>query len=171
MGAYQRTLYPPRVSTSNPSGSRSAAWWIAVGAWMVVIFLLSSQPDTDPTARHLKIGVYKLAHLIVYTVLGVLVAGGTRHVKMTRAAWWAWVIVVLYAISDEIHQSFVPGRTPLVTDVLIDSLGGLLGIFGHAIRGIMQDGRGWSVATLVGRRRPPPEPDQIAGERSLDKAG
>lgn len=140
-------------------------------AWMVVIFLLSSQPDSDPSARHLNIGVYKLAHLIVYSVLGVLVAGATRHGKMPRAAWWAWVILVLYAISDEIHQSFVPGRTPLVTDVAIDSLGGVLGIFGYAILGNVREGRAWSLALLVGRRRPPADPEPFAGERPLDKAG
>ena len=35
---------------------------------------------------------------------------------------------VLYAISDEVHQSFVPGRGPSVQDVLIDSLGVIFGI-------------------------------------------
>ena len=35
----------------------------------------------------------------------------------------------IYAISDEIHQCFTPGRGPLVTDVIIDGMGVLLGIF------------------------------------------
>jgi len=131
------------MSTLTAAGPRTAIWWIAVVAWIAVIFVLSSQPDTDPAGVHrLPIGVYKLAHLMVFTVLGVLLAGATRHLKMPRAAWWAWVIAVLYAIGDEIHQSFVPGRTPLVTDVAIDSLGGLLGIVGYVMAGSIRERAG-----------------------------
>lgn len=39
------------------------------------------------------------------------------------------IIGTIYAISDEIHQCFTPGRGPLVTDVIIDGMGVLLGIF------------------------------------------
>ena len=35
----------------------------------------------------------------------------------------AWIITVLYACTDEIHQLFVPGRAGMVTDVMIDSIG------------------------------------------------
>lgn len=138
---------------------------------MAVIFWLSSQPDSDPSARRFSIGVYKLAHLIVFSILGVLVAGGTRHLNTSRAAWWGWVIVVLYAISDEIHQSFVPGRTPLVTDVAIDSLGGVLGIIGYAMPGNIREGGVRSLAMLVGRRPPAADAELIDTEGSLDNAG
>ena len=37
-------------------------------------------------------------------------------------------IGVLYAISDEIHQGFIPGRTPQITDVMIDTMGVVLGM-------------------------------------------
>ena len=118
------------MSTSRPAGRRYAAiWWIAVLGWMAVIFFFSSQPDADSSGgEELHIGAYKGAHLVVFGVLGVLVAGATRHLSTTRASWWAWVTVVIYAISDEIHQAFVPGRSPLVMDVAIDSVGGLIGI-------------------------------------------
>ena len=50
---------------------------------------------------------------------------------------WSWpkvggtlLLVFLYASSDEFHQSFVPNRTPLFTDVLIDTAGGTLGLLG-----------------------------------------
>ena len=52
--------------------------------------------------------------LIVTTILLVLFVGG----------WiWAWLLTVIYAISDEWHQSFVAGRHPQATDVLIDACG------------------------------------------------
>lgn len=38
------------------------------------------------------------------------------------------IIGVIYAATDEIHQAFVPGRGPLVTDVILDSIGVLTGI-------------------------------------------
>ena len=41
---------------------------------------------------------------------------------------YSLIIGVIYAISDEIHQCFTPGRGPLVTDVIIDTMGVLLGI-------------------------------------------
>jgi VanZ family protein len=41
---------------------------------------------------------------------------------------WMILICVLYAISDEIHQSFVPGRGPSIIDVFIDSTGAITGI-------------------------------------------
>jgi hypothetical protein len=147
-------------------------WWIAVVAWMAVIFVLSSQGDTDFTGgQRLQIGVYKLAHLTVFGVLGVLAVGATRHVNTPRAAWWAWVIAVLYAICDEIHQAFVPGRTPLVTDVGIDSIGSLVGIFAYMLRGNIRDGRGRPLARLFGRRLPPGYADAIDAEVSGEKTG
>lgn len=117
------------MSTRRAANWRSAApWLIGTVIWMAIIFLFSSQPDPDDVGgQRFHVGVYKLAHLVVYTVLGVLVAGAMQPMTR-RAAWWAWVIVVLYAIGDEIHQAFVPGRTPLVTDVAIDAIGGLVGI-------------------------------------------
>lgn len=96
---------------------------------MAIIFFFSSQPDSDVSGgERLHIGAYKGAHLLVFAVLGVLVGGATRHLSTTRASWGAWVTVVIYAISDETHQAFVPGRSPLVMDVAIDSVGGLIGI-------------------------------------------
>jgi VanZ family protein len=158
------------MSTSTPSGRwRTAGWWIATVAWMGIIFWLSSQPDSDPGGTRLNIGVYKLAHLIVFSVLGVLVAGATRHSNTPRAAWWAWVLVVLYAISDEIHQSFVPGRTPLVTDVAIDSLGGLVGIFGYMKSGDIREGRVWPLSLLLGRQPPPAHAGAIDPEGSAEE--
>lgn len=136
---------------------------------MAVIFVLSNQPDSDPGGRKLSFGVYKLAHLVVFTVLGFLAAGGVRHLKTPRASWWAWVLVVLYAIGDEIHQAFVPGRTPLVTDVAIDSVGGLLGIFVYLLPGNAREGRVRPLAMLLGKPPTPVESGAMPEERSAEE--
>jgi len=44
--------------------------------------------------------------------------------------WIAWLMAVLYAVTDEFHQSFVPGRHPAILDVIIfDNLGALLSLW------------------------------------------
>jgi VanZ family protein len=46
-----------------------------------------------------------------------------------RPYLWAILLTILYAVSDEYHQTFVPGRNGQLADVLIDSLGGLIALF------------------------------------------
>ncbi len=129
-------------------------------AWMAVIFAFSSEPDWDLSrGQRLHFGVYKLAHFVEYGGLGVLVAGGLRNVNTPHARWWAWVVVVLYAIGDEIHQAFVPGRTSLVTDVAIDALGGILGILAFELVGQIRAGHSLpSAIARVLRRTQAPSP-------------
>lgn len=72
----------------------------------------------------------KTAHFCVYGALGALLllyslcfaAKPPAHILRALLA------VAVYAASDEIHQAFVPGRGPAVTDVLLDSTGALCGI-------------------------------------------
>jgi hypothetical protein len=103
--------------------------WAAVAAWMLLLFVLSDQPDPSRTGSGaFRLDLRKLAHLGAYTVLGGLaylacILSGTR-----LAAWWAIVLTVGYGLTDELHQLYVPGRSGLLIDVVIDALGGLLGI-------------------------------------------
>lgn len=72
--------------------------------------------------------VRKIAHFILYFVLGILSADAfIAWGKKRRVFVWALVLCVLYAASDEIHQFFVPGRSMQLTDVLLDTLGSALG--------------------------------------------
>lgn len=72
----------------------------------------------------------KTAHVTEYAVLGFLAVRALCHGR------WSWRTVLLiawggascYAATDEFHQIFVAGRTPKVTDVLLDSAGAALGI-------------------------------------------
>ena len=76
--------------------------------------------------------IRKSAHFFAYLVLGVLVSNALNSHGYAgfKLFWVAMVICVLYAISDEVHQLFVPGRAGQVRDVLIDSAGAVVGIGG-----------------------------------------
>ena len=96
---------------------------------MAAIFTVSSFPSTSiPNYGVLDFLVKKSGHLLGYTSLAVAYCHALK-VKDARLGWIAWALVILFAISDEFHQSFVPGRTAWFVDVLIDASGGLLGIF------------------------------------------
>ena len=75
--------------------------------------------------------VRKLAHFGVYTVVGFSVMGFmcTFDIRTIFKVIISFGVGVTYAILDEVHQYFVPGRGPSIIDVGIDSLGVILGIF------------------------------------------
>ncbi|MDX5475278.1 MAG: VanZ family protein [Bacillaceae bacterium] len=130
--------------------------WLLVLSWMLLIFSLSAQPAaqssqlsggiTDTvietvekvvpnitinrdTLSHL---IRKNAHFFAYLILGLLVTNAlyqTTKIQSKRQIMLAFIICVLYAISDEVHQLFVPGRSGEVRDVIIDSAGAGVGIF------------------------------------------
>ena len=74
--------------------------------------------------------VRKLAHFSLYTITGMILMLllNTTNLKKKNKIYISLILGILYAISDEMHQIFVPGRTPLITDVLIDTLGIIFGI-------------------------------------------
>ena len=75
--------------------------------------------------------IRKLAHFSIYTLVGFLLmalVSTFNNLQMRRKLGVSLIIGILYAIADEVHQSFIPGRSPLITDVFIDSLGIILGI-------------------------------------------
>lgn len=74
--------------------------------------------------------VRKYAHGGIYFMLGVLMVNAWRRsgVRNFKALLFSFVLCVIYAISDEVHQLFVPGRGAQVLDVLIDSAGAMVGI-------------------------------------------
>lgn len=78
--------------------------------------------------------IRKSAHFISYLILGFLVSHALKN-DASAASAIAWkrrgislLLCVAYAISDELHQLFVPGRGPMLKDVLIDGSGATLGI-------------------------------------------
>ena len=73
--------------------------------------------------------VRKLAHFSIYTLLGFLASFTVgRRRLFSRKSLGVIVFCFLYACSDEIHQLFVPGRSGMFTDVLIDTGGAVTGM-------------------------------------------
>lgn len=131
--------------------------WLAVILWMAVIFAFSAQSGSAstgtsdgivdqvvegmfgtadrniiPDSIRIKVSFYvrKAAHFTAFMLLGILCTaslGVDVKRSLTRGAV-SLGICVLYAVSDEIHQLFVPGREGRLLDVGIDSAGALCGI-------------------------------------------
>ncbi|MGG3564965.1 VanZ family protein [Neobacillus rhizosphaerae] len=126
-------------------------WWIiAVIIWMTGIFCATQLPyftgentsktiekvvDTEhksidtPSADH---GVIKVINFLIrkathLTAFGILAFLLFKSLETTRFSYLlAWILTALYAMSDEYHQSFMPGRTATYKDVLIDACGALV---------------------------------------------
>jgi VanZ family protein len=91
-------------------------------ALMAVIFVLSAQQDLDSGLGTLDLILRKVAHASEYALLTILWAWALRPATRWNVVVAA-VLAVLYAVSDEYHQTFVEGRSGAVSDVLIDSVG------------------------------------------------
>ena len=96
--------------------------WAPVVLWATVIFAFSSIPSLGTGLGTWDLVLRKLAHLTEYAVLGVLLARA-----LSRPAL-AVLVGGLYAMSDEIHQHFVRGRKGAWYDVVLDTLGVIVGV-------------------------------------------
>jgi VanZ family protein len=155
--------------------------WLPIIAWMVIIFSASSDqgsmqhssriieplllwffPKLDPSIIHsIVMAARKGAHMTEYAILAGLLwrAFSPRNRNWGwewRPAWLALLIVILYAATDEFHQTFVPTREGSVVDVLIDTVGAAIGLL--VVRWLFHlRGQRWqpSPATPGTNRRPP----------------
>jgi len=113
-----------------------ASWrWALVLAWMGVIFYLSSQRQL-PRPKEISSEVEAIAgHFTVYAVLATLVmfALAESGISKTRRFVYAFAFAVLYGVSDEIHQAFVPGRDPDLFDLMVDGIGAMTALFAWAL--------------------------------------
>lgn len=96
------------------------AWEPSVGC-MVIIYVLSSRPWLGPTPGF--IAADKLAHAVIYFGFGHSLMWGFRVTGLPGKYGWPLVVGALYGISDEYHQSFVPGRTMSALDWGADMVG------------------------------------------------
>lgn len=106
--------------------------WIPAFFWMGVIFFLSAQPDLPHAPEAwLDVVLKKVGHAILYGVLARLYLYALREHRpaLPRPHFLALLLAILYGVSDEVHQAFVPGRTPSPWDVLIDGIGGAFALF------------------------------------------
>ncbi len=96
--------------------------WLPVLAWAGLIFALSSVPDLGTGLGGWDLVLRKLAHAGEFAVLGALL------LRATERAGVAFGLGALYAVSDELHQMFVPGRMGSPLDVAIDMVGVAFGV-------------------------------------------
>ena len=90
-----------------------------------------SQDEQIALQARISFPVRKGAHLTEYAVLGALLALTAASFEIRglyRGRGYALLTGLLYAVSDEIHQHFVPGRSCEIRDMSIDSSGVLLGV-------------------------------------------
>lgn len=95
---------------------------------MVGIFVLSSRASTElPVFGIWDYLVKKGGHVVGYGLLALAYWRGLGPERGKRPV--AWVLAICYALTDEIHQAFVPGRYSSLLDVLLfDNLGAILGL-------------------------------------------
>jgi len=123
-------------------------WWPVV-VWAAVIWTFSTHwftadntgavilpalrwlfPQADPvTLRFVHHVIRKCGHLTEYFIFSLLVLRAIRGPRRGVHLAWALGAIALvgaYASLDEFHQSFVPGRTATMSDVMLDTSGGIL---------------------------------------------
>lgn len=99
-------------------------------AWMALIFYLSSIPDLklDNQFSAFDFVLRKIAHMVEYAILFSLLFWGLGNDKQNSSTMtFAALMAGLYAVSDEVHQHFVPTRNGAITDILIDWTGIAIG--------------------------------------------
>lgn len=135
--------------------------WLLVALWMTFIFMMSHDNGEQSIGRSdglLKTliltfnpnigdieldmlmtklsGVIRvLAHMFMYFTLYILVANSLylHNLPLKKVYIIAFIVTVLYAISDELHQYFIPMRSASVIDVITDTAGAIIGMVYHNI--------------------------------------
>lgn len=111
---------------------RGIFFWVPPLLWMGLIYFLSSFHKLQAsTVSWQDFVIRKAAHFTEYFVLFTLLNCGLKNTtKLTpgKRLASALLLTILYAVSDEFHQTFVSGRTGKSFDIGIDSLGGILGL-------------------------------------------
>lgn len=120
---------------SHQNGSTSSSMSNRVTQTVVRVFMpnfsnLTPQEQTS-ILKDTSFVIRKLAHYSEYAVLGLFLFAAVYVFSQNQKVVFlvSGTLGILYAISDEFHQSFVSGRAPMIKDVLIDSIGLLTVLF------------------------------------------
>ena len=105
-------------------------YWGPAFLMMVAIFAFSSIPSAEmPNFGLMDFLVKKGGHALGYGLLALAYLRGLKgesNTVISSQLFIAWILATAYSTTDEVHQSFVPGRYPAVSDVMIDSFGAAL---------------------------------------------
>ena len=105
---------------------KTAISWVMLIAWCSLIFFLSSLPTIEtPFTIWWDVLAKKTAHFIEYAVLCLLTYRALYRTNHQYALAISIIFSIVFAISDEFHQGFIPGRHPALYDIMIDSIGTL----------------------------------------------
>jgi hypothetical protein len=130
------------------------AWyWLPVLVWMALILVLSGRSDlpvrSNPATGEVAGTTYwtaKAAHVLEYAVLGGLIfraataRGGGIALAPLRVTVWVVAAATVFGMVDELRQSFVPGREPRLSDVVLDGASALGMVTVVLIRRRLRDG-------------------------------
>lgn len=122
-------LFSAQTAADSAQVSQSVGYRIA--SWQNKLFRQEKTEDElTAQAETLQLVIRKGAHMCEYALLAVLAAVhlGCYGLSRKQVLLLAFGLTVCYAVSDEIHQIFVPGRAGRLSDVFIDSVGGVVGI-------------------------------------------
>lgn len=105
--------------------------WLLVLFWMGIIFYFSSRERIQVSDVYpINFIFFKTLHVLEYALLFLFSYRAVRISFRQRAeVFWviqAYMITLVYAITDELHQVFVPTREGRLRDVIIDAIGGLI---------------------------------------------
>lgn len=128
---------------------RIVLWWGLWALWCGVIYCVSANPiftgehtrqvvqeaapavvsGSPALVRVINVLLRKCGHVLGFGVLGALsLAAVSAWPGPRRATVWGWTLASLYAVTDEWHQAYVPGRSGTVWDVALDAAGAALGV-------------------------------------------
>lgn len=118
---------------SSQNGQTSSGVSKKVARKIINVFPYTKNLSTETKNKMIEKSqpiIRKLAHFSIYTLVGICIMGfiSTYNVILLKKFLVSLGVGLIYAISDEYHQSFVPGREPSVRDVCIDTAGVFLGI-------------------------------------------
>lgn len=143
-------------------------YWVPVILWVGFLFLMSTGAYSDrntssiighilrffaPAISETQIDaadtiLRKLAHVTEYFIFGMLLFRAFRFGSLEPRMWqWAFsslMVLVICAVMDEVHQSFVPERTASAADVVIDTTGGILALCISVLRFHRHRKRKWA---------------------------
>jgi len=103
--------------------------WLYVIIWLGIIYWFSNQPDLKSELTYAWDFVFrKIAHMAEYFVLTYLYFKALNNYKINynMLLVYTLLLMILTAMLDEFHQSFVAGRSAAIFDVAIDTIGGLI---------------------------------------------
>ena len=125
-------IFMMSAQTGEISGNTSGSLIETICNVLILDFEELSEAEQASIISQLSLPIRKAAHFMEYLILAVLanlvVMQSGINIKVTAfTVFISFFVGVLYAVTDEIHQLFIPGRAGTVTDVLIDSAGVLCG--------------------------------------------